>query len=102
MEERFGQPVAGSIPTIIRSFKSAATREINAHRQTPGAPVWQRGYFEHVIRDEPALGQIRDYIANNPRQSAVDRENPAQMQGPPGRDDGGADDYPVPDEPWAV
>jgi hypothetical protein len=42
--ERFGQPVAGSIPTIIRSFKSAVTKRINEWRQTPGAKLWQRNY----------------------------------------------------------
>ncbi|MGC8720949.1 MAG: transposase, partial [Thermodesulforhabdaceae bacterium] len=45
--ERFGAPVCGSIPTIIRSFKSATTKHINALRGTPGASVWQRNYYEH-------------------------------------------------------
>jgi putative transposase len=102
MEERFGRPVAGSIPTIIRSFKSAATREINAHRRMPEAAVWLRGYFEHVIRDEPALGQVREYLANNPRQWAMDRENPARVPAPPGRTDPTGNDRPPADPPWAV
>jgi putative transposase len=38
--ERFGKPVVGSIPTIIRSFKSACTKRIDEIRETPGVPVW--------------------------------------------------------------
>jgi len=48
--EQFGKLVAGSLPTIIRAFKSAVTRRVNAMRHTPGAKVWQRNYYEHIIR----------------------------------------------------
>ena len=64
--EQFGKPVPSSIPTIIRSFKSAVTRHINILRQSPGTPVWQRDYYEHIIRNETALNQIRQYIIHNP------------------------------------
>ena len=64
--ERFGRPVAGSIPTIVRSFKSAVTKRINECRGTPGAPVWQRNYWERVIRDDFALTRIHRYIIANP------------------------------------
>ena len=74
--ERFGVPVCGSIPTIVRAFKSATTKRVNALRNTPGAPVWQRNYSEHIIRSEESLNRIRDYIANNPLQWEWDRENP--------------------------
>ena len=46
-------------------------------RGTPGAPVWQRGYYEHVARDEAELHQIRAYIVKNPLRWALDSENPA-------------------------
>jgi hypothetical protein len=39
--------------------------------------LWQRNYYEHVIRDEASLDRIREYILNNPAQWAIDRENPA-------------------------
>ena len=74
--ERFGQPVSGSIPTIVRSFKSAATKRINELRQTPGAKLWQRNYWEHIIRDESELGHIREYIRNNPAQWELDKLHP--------------------------
>ncbi len=75
--EAFGRPVAGSIPTIVRSFKSSAAREINRLRGTPGAAVWQRGYFEHIIRTPNDLDRLRRYIESNPLRWALDRENPA-------------------------
>jgi len=71
--EQFGKPVAGSIPTIVRAFKSAVTRQINLVRQTPGAAVWQRNYYEHIIRDEPSCEKIAAYILNNPRQWEADQ-----------------------------
>ena len=76
--ERFGSPVSGSLPTIVRSFKSAAAKHINELRSTPGASLWQRGYYEHVIRDEDELQRIREYILTNPLRWELDRENPAR------------------------
>ena len=66
----------GSLGAIIRSFKSAVTKRINAQRDTPGAPVWQRNYWEHVIRTERALDAIRRYITHNPARWHLDRYNP--------------------------
>ena len=73
--EQFGKPVSGSIPTIVRSFKSAAARHINIRRDSPGIPVWQRNYYEHIIRDENALHQIRRYIIHNPLNWKTDEQN---------------------------
>ena len=74
--ERFGAPVSGSIPTIVRALKSATTRRINQLRGTRGESVWQRNYYEHLIRDEKQLARIRQYIMDNPSQWEIDRENP--------------------------
>ncbi|GAB4432037.1 MAG: transposase [Anaerolineae bacterium] len=68
---------SGSLGAIIRAFKSAVTRRINALRGTPGAPVWQRNYYEHIIRTERALHAIRRYIAENPLRWHLDPYNPA-------------------------
>lgn len=75
-------PRPASLGAIIAGFKSASTRRINELRQTPGMPVWQRNYYEHIIRDERALGRIREYIVNNPLQWALDRENPVNAKRP--------------------
>jgi REP element-mobilizing transposase RayT len=53
-------------PEIVRAFKTFSARRINAFHQTPDHPVWQRNYYEHVIRDDRDLAAIRDYIAGNP------------------------------------
>lgn len=74
--ERFGKPVKGSLPTIIGAFKAAVTRRIHQLRISHKGEVWQRGYYEHVIRDEDSLRRIREYIIINPEQWDRDRENP--------------------------
>ncbi|MBU2213617.1 transposase [Patescibacteria group bacterium] len=63
----FGKPIPDSLPTIIGSFKSTVTRRINMVRDAPGAGVWHRNYYEHVVRDMHDLNRIRAYIIRNPR-----------------------------------
>ncbi len=62
----FGKPLANSMATIIRSFKSASTKSINEFRNTPSMPIWQRNYWERVIRDDDELQVIGRYTQNNP------------------------------------
>ena len=78
--ERFGKPTVNSVPTIIRSFKSACAKRINDMRKAQGTPVWQRNYYEHVIRDEDDLNRIRQYILDNPARWAEDENNPERMK----------------------
>lgn len=73
--EAFQKPVPGSIPTIIRSYKSAVSYRINLMRRTDGVPVWQRSYYEHVIRDHEDWDRIHRYIEVNPSRWAEDEEN---------------------------
>ena len=60
---------------VVRAFKTFSARAINTLRGTPGVPVWQRGYFDHVIRDETDLENVRAYIETNPLRWHLDREN---------------------------
>ncbi|HXF48618.1 MAG TPA: transposase [Verrucomicrobiae bacterium] len=76
---RFGKPVAGALSTVIRSFKSAVTKRINDLRRTPGNVVWQRNYYEHIIRNEDDWKKIHDYIVYNPEKWMVDAENPDRI-----------------------
>jgi REP element-mobilizing transposase RayT len=69
--EQFGKPVPGSIPTIIRSYKSSVTQR---YRMMGQGNLWHRGYYEHVIRSDVELGQIRNYIEDNPRRWLEDNE----------------------------
>jgi hypothetical protein len=48
-------------------------------RHSPGAPVWQRNYYEHVIRGDGELLRVREYIVNNPLDWDEDRENPLRL-----------------------
>jgi REP-associated tyrosine transposase len=65
-----------SLGSLIAGFKSSVTKRINQLRDSPGVPVWQRNYYEHVVRNESELGRIRDYIALNPERWQDDPENP--------------------------
>ena len=67
------QPSA--LPEIMRGgFKTFSPRRVNERAGKRGA-MWQRGYYEHVIRNEKALARIRAYIAHNPVRWADDPEN---------------------------
>jgi len=77
--ERFSKPVPNSLPTIVRSFKSAVTKRINEMRGKCEIPIWQRNYYEHVIRNEDKLNEIRQYIQNNPLGWHLDWENPERV-----------------------
>jgi putative transposase len=54
-----------SLSEIVRSFKSFSSNKINQLRNTQGLPVWQRNYYEHIIRDDEELNLIKEYIENN-------------------------------------
>ena len=56
----------GSLSAIIQNFESVSARKINRIRKTPGAKLWQRNYWEHIIRNDKGLNFIRRYIINNP------------------------------------
>lgn len=66
----------GSLPVIVGSFKSAVTRQINLMRGTPGKELWQRNYFERIVRNPDELHRIREYIFANPLRWQMDKENP--------------------------
>ncbi len=76
IDEKSGvrKAVAGSLGSVIGAFKSAVTREINLKRNTPAFPVWQRNYFERVIRNDQELTLTREYIATNPLEWHPDEE----------------------------
>ena len=67
-------PQSGSLPAIMRSYKAAVTRR--SSHQGPSSFAWQERYYDHIIRDDRELEQIRTYIANNPLQWQEDRLYP--------------------------
>jgi putative transposase len=72
---------SGSIAAIVQNFKSVSTRRINQSQQNTGTTIWQRNYYEHIIRDETTFQAIRQYIQNNPQDWIEDQlhpENPSK------------------------
>ena len=69
-------PPSRSLGAIIGSYKSTTARRINQVAGAPGQPVWQRNYYEHIVRSQHALHAIRDYILTNPLRWHLDRLNP--------------------------
>jgi REP element-mobilizing transposase RayT len=72
----FGKPVPGSLASVLRSFKAAVTRRINAIQANPVSDVWQPNYYEHIVRSAEDLDRIAYYIRTNPERWDRDRENP--------------------------
>jgi len=60
---------------VIGSFKSAVSRKINQLRPHAADDLWQSSYFEHVVRDDCALENIREYIFTNPERWHADALN---------------------------
>ena len=73
--------VAPRLWDVVRAFKSVTTLEYGKGVRGLGwqpfeKRLWQRNYYERVVRNESELGAIREYIANNPKNWELDRENP--------------------------
>ncbi|MEQ8537268.1 MAG: transposase [Coleofasciculus sp. D1-CHI-01] len=68
------------LPEIVRGFKTFSSRRINQLRSQSGISVWQRGYYEHIIRHEESLTAIRDYILKNPWNWQNDDLHPENLQ----------------------
>lgn len=66
-------PRRHALPEIVRAFKAFSARAINLRRGTPGTPVWQRNYYERILRDERALAAVQRYIRENPAKWGDDR-----------------------------
>ncbi len=67
-------PTAGSLSAIVGSYKSAVSNKINKMYGRPGISIWQRNYYEHVIRNEKELNATRNYIQLNPLNWKQDKE----------------------------
>jgi REP element-mobilizing transposase RayT len=71
-----------TLSEIVNRFKTLTTKRYSDGVKEQGWPsfpgrLWQRGFFEHVIRNEKSLNDIRRYIDQNPSRWSSDRENPA-------------------------
>ncbi|MHB8712140.1 MAG: transposase [Trichloromonadaceae bacterium] len=68
-----------TLSKVVGYLKMNTAKGINQMRNNPGVPVWQRDYYERVIRDERELAAIRQYIADNPAKWAEDENHPARQ-----------------------
>jgi putative transposase len=73
--QRFGKPVARSIPTIVRSYKSAVTR-LARRLSNHSVQVWQSNYFERILRNGSEFSNAAHYILENPLMWYKDKESP--------------------------
>jgi putative transposase len=72
--EAFGKPIHASIPTIVRSYKSAGTRLVRRALEHQSFMVWQSNYFERVLRDGDEFSKATRYIMENPTMWHLNRE----------------------------
>jgi putative transposase len=70
--ESFAKPVAGSLSTVMRSYKSIVTRKIRAATNTR-MTIWQGRFYDHVICNDADLNRVREYTINNPARWREDR-----------------------------
>jgi putative transposase len=77
-------PKRHPLSEIVRAFKSFSARRINGVRKTRGLPVWQRNYYETIIRNENHYNHIRAYILDNPRRRQEDQLHPSASFDSPG------------------
>ena len=67
---------APTLGDIVGYFKYQTTKQFNATPDIGIIKLWQRNYYEHVIRNEDELNEIRQYIIDNPAKWDTDEENP--------------------------
>lgn len=58
---------------IVRQYKTFTAKQINKHRNIQGIPVWQRNYYENIIRNEEIYQRVSEYIKNNPQNWTDDK-----------------------------
>ena len=68
------------LPKIVGWLKMNSAKHINKTRNMHGVPLWQRNYFEHIVRDKDDMNRIRQYIINNPVRWDEDENNPRNIK----------------------
>ncbi len=75
-----------SLSDVVHRFKSFTTATYRKYVEKFNWPpfpgkLWQRNYYEHIVRNDNELNRIREYILNNPQQWDNDENNPANLNG---------------------
>ncbi len=73
---RFGQPIAGSLSSLVGAYKAEVSRQAKQHGLIPGGSLWQRNFWDRIVRDERELETVRAYIESNPARWLEDQLHP--------------------------
>ena len=78
-------PTGLSLPDVVHRFKTMTTKKYTDGVKQNGwsrfdGKLWQRNYYEHIVRNENELNRIQQYIIDNPLQWPTDKENPANQE----------------------
>ena len=76
MHEEGGASPAPTVSEVVGAFKSLSAIKVNRLLERTGRPLWQRNYYERVIRSDAEREKFRTYIRHNPARWAEDEENP--------------------------
>jgi REP element-mobilizing transposase RayT len=63
-----------TLPLIVGYFKMNTAKQINQFRGTAGSPVWQRNYYDRILRDDRDYEELSEYIFSNPQRWGIDKE----------------------------
>lgn len=72
-QRQFAQPIAGSLSTLIGTYKAEVSRQARRAGLAPAGPLWQRNFWDRIVRDDRELHNVRNYIQTNPQRWDVDR-----------------------------
>ena len=73
LRNEYQKIIPGSLGAIVRGYKIGVTKWFRQNRKT--RTVWQRSFYDHVIRNDKSLNKIREYIINNPAKWDEDENN---------------------------
>jgi REP element-mobilizing transposase RayT len=82
---QFARPVAGSISTLVGTYKAEVTRRARRAGLAPPGKLWQRNFWDSIVRDQQGLDRVRRYIETNPQRWNADRLHPTAPPPPPPR-----------------
>lgn len=72
VQRQFAQPIAGSLSTLVGTYKAEVSRRARRAELAPVGPLWQRNFWDRIVRDERELNNVRSYIVTNPQRWSAD------------------------------
>lgn len=72
-QRAFAVPIAGSLSTLVGTYKAEVSRQAKRAGLAPAGPLWQRNFWDRIVRDDHELHNVRNYIQTNPQRWGLDR-----------------------------